>query len=258
MPASHSPRSAPRVLIVLHQEHSTPGRVGRLLEEMGATLDIRRPRFGDPLPASMADHQGAIIFGGPMSANDPDDFVREEIDWIGVPLKEDKPFLGICLGAQMLVKKLGGRVDYHPEGWIEAGYYPILPTGSGLTLADEIGAAWPRLFYQWHREGVECPAGCEILALGEAFPQQAFRVGRRAYGIQFHPEVTYAMMCRWTVRAAARLELPGARPAQEHLEGWRLNDAAVDAWIRAFLGHWLAGESKRPGHEARAHRISRD
>ena len=82
------------MLIVLHQEHSTPGRVGRLIAERGHALDIRRPRFGDPLPLTMQGHAGAVIFGGPMSANDPDDFVKAEIDWIGVCLKEDAPFLG--------------------------------------------------------------------------------------------------------------------------------------------------------------------
>ena len=70
------PEKAP-VLIVLHQEHSTPGRVGRLLAERGHRLDIRRPRYGDPLPPSLSDHAGAAIFGGPMSANDPDDFIRQ-------------------------------------------------------------------------------------------------------------------------------------------------------------------------------------
>ena len=74
-------RRAP-VLIVLHQEHSTPGRVGRLLQERGHVLDIRRPRYGDPLPETLERHAGAVIFGGPMSANDPDDFVKREIDWI--------------------------------------------------------------------------------------------------------------------------------------------------------------------------------
>ena len=78
------------VLIILHQEHSTPGRVGRLLLERGHPLDIRRPRFGDPLPETLAGHAGAVIFGGPMSANDPDDFVKQEIDWIGVPLREQQ------------------------------------------------------------------------------------------------------------------------------------------------------------------------
>ena len=75
------------VLIVLHQETSTPGRVGNALRALGHKLDIRRPRFGDPLPESLDGHAGAVIFGGPMSANDPDDYVRREIDWIAVPLR---------------------------------------------------------------------------------------------------------------------------------------------------------------------------
>ena len=64
------------VLIVLHQETSTPGRVGNALRALGHPLDIRRPRFGDPLPDTLDRHAGAVIFGGPMSANDPDPFVR--------------------------------------------------------------------------------------------------------------------------------------------------------------------------------------
>jgi GMP synthase (glutamine-hydrolysing) len=65
------------VLIVLHQETSTPGRIGNALRALGHRLDIRRPRFGDPLPKTLDGHAGAVIFGGPMSANDPDDFVRQ-------------------------------------------------------------------------------------------------------------------------------------------------------------------------------------
>ncbi|MFY9840880.1 MAG: glutamine amidotransferase, partial [Xanthobacteraceae bacterium] len=98
------------ILIVLHQEHSTPGRVGNALQKLGYPLDVRRPRFGDALPPTMAEHAAAIIFGGPMSANDGEDFIRREIDWIGVPLRENKPFLGICLGAQLCAKHLGGKV----------------------------------------------------------------------------------------------------------------------------------------------------
>ena len=79
------------VLIVLHQEHSTPGRVGNLLKSRGIPLDIRRPRFGEPLPATLAEHAGAVVFGGPQSANDEDEFVRREIDWLAVPLRERKP-----------------------------------------------------------------------------------------------------------------------------------------------------------------------
>src|SRR5271170_7653036 len=124
------------ILIILHGEHSTPGRVGNALRQLGYRLDVRRPRFGDSLPPTMAEHAAAIIFGGPMSANDEDDFVRREIDWIGVPLKEEKPFLGICLGAQMCARQLGGRVFKHPHGQAEIGYYPIRPTAAGRAVVD--------------------------------------------------------------------------------------------------------------------------
>src|ERR1700753_1695474 len=122
------------VLVVLHQESSTPGRVGNALRALGHSLDIRRPRFGDPLPETLDDHAGAVICGGPMSANDPDDFVRREIDWIAVPLREQRPFLGICLGAQMLARQLGARVAPHPQGRAQIGYYPIRPTAAGLAI----------------------------------------------------------------------------------------------------------------------------
>ena len=94
MTSPTSPNTKP-VLLVLHQEQSNPGRVAQLLQQRGIPLDIRRPRFGDPLPKTLRRHAGAVIFGGPMSANDKDDFIRREIDWLAVPLKEKKPFLGI-------------------------------------------------------------------------------------------------------------------------------------------------------------------
>ena len=119
------------ILIILHSEASTPGRIGHMLVAKGFRLDIRRPCLGEDLPESMEHHAGAVIFGGPMSANDRDDWIAREIDWIGVPLKEDKPFLGVCLGAQMLAKHLGGNVGPHAEGLVEIGYYPLLPTEQG-------------------------------------------------------------------------------------------------------------------------------
>lgn len=227
------------ILIVLHQEQSTPGRVGRLLQERGHPLDIRRPRLGDPLPDTLAHHAGAAIFGGPMSANDPDDFVREEIDWIGVALREEKPFLGLCLGAQMLAKHLGAAVWPHPAGRAEIGYYPLVPTPAGHALAQQWGTAWPGHVYHWHREGFDCPSGAETLAVGDDFPTQAIRVGRSAFGLQFHPEVTHAMMCRWTVRASERLALPGAQDRARQIEGRFMHDPQVARWLDAFLDHWL-------------------
>jgi GMP synthase (glutamine-hydrolysing) len=227
------------VLIILHQEHSTPGRVGRVLSERGHGLDIRRPRFGDPLPETMKHHAGAIIFGGPMGANDSDDFIRTETDWIGVCLKEDAPYLGLCLGAQMLANHMGARVYTHPEGRAEVGYYGLQVTDEGREHAQARGFSWPGTVYQWHRDGFDCPSGATCLATGDDFPVQAIHVGARAYGLQFHPEVTPAMMCRWTVRAHERTLMPGAQLRHQHLDGWHQHDPHVRAWLDSFLDSWL-------------------
>lgn len=229
------------VLIVLHQEHSTAGRIGHRLIDRGFRLDVRRPRFGDPLPDTLAEHAGVIVFGGPMSANDSDDYVRREIEWSAVPLAEDKPFFGICLGAQILTRALGAGVGHHPEGLVEVGYYPIRPTPEGAKLLD-----WPDHMYQWHREGFELPAGAIRLAESDAFPNQAFRYGRAAFGVQFHAEVTHQMMCRWTTRGHERLALPGARPRREHFDGRAQYDPKVRAWLESFLDLWT-GLMQRPG-----------
>ena len=222
------------ILIVLHQEHSTPGRVGRALGQLGFPLDVRRPRFGDPLPDTLADHAGAVIFGGPMSANDPDDFIRREIDWIAVPLRENKRFLGICLGAQMCARALGGRVFPHPAGHAEIGYYPIRPTAAGLAVVNP----WPEQVYQWHREGFELPACAELLAEGDLFEVQAFRYGR-SYALQFHPDVTHATMHRWTTVGHERMEMPGAKPRATHFADREVYDYSARAWLGDFLAQWI-------------------
>ena len=226
------------VLIVLHQEQSTPGRVGQHFQARGIAMDVRRPRFGDLLPATLAMHSGAVIFGGPMSANDPDDFIRDEIEWIKVPLAEGKPFLGICLGAQMLARQLGATVAFHPEGKAEVGYYPIRVTPAALQLME----TWPSVVYQWHREGFALPTGAELLAEGDIFKVQAFRYGSAAYGIQFHAEVTHHMMCRWTTRGHERLALPGAKPRNEYFVDRPVYDLAIRTWLGDFLDRWIMPE----------------
>ena len=231
-----------RVLVVLHQENSSPGRIGRLLRERGYSLDIRRPRFGDALPRTMDQHDAAIVFGGPMSCNDDESWIRREIEWIGVPLKAGKPYLGICLGAQMLARHLGHRVAPHPQGRVEVGFYPIRATEHGRqTWRDEL----PAKVYQWHVEGFDVPSGATLLAEGDDFRAQAFRYGRGAYGLQFHPEVTYQMMCRWTTGGHARMALPGACPRERHFLDWYQHDAAVARWLTSFLDRWVTGENRR-------------
>ena len=225
----------PKILIILHQEHSTPGRVGQALLARGYELDIRKPRFGDPLPSTMDDHAAAVVFGGPMSANDNENYIAVETDWISVPLKEEKPFLGICLGAQMLVRHLGGHVRSHPEGKVEIGYYELEATKRGRQLMP-----WPRIVYQWHTESMDVPTGSVELARSETFATQAIQVGPNAFGIQFHTELTLAMLYKWTTRGAPRLELPGAQPRAEHFKGRLVHDPAIRCWLNQFLDLWLS------------------
>ena len=127
---------------------------------MGHPLDIRRPVFGDPLPETLEHHAGAIMFGGPMSANDDEDYIRREIDWLSVPLAENRPFLGICLGAQMLVRHLGGKVEADRDERTEIGWYPIKPTEHGRLLMH-----WPKMVYHFHREGFSLPQGQNGLSM---------------------------------------------------------------------------------------------
>ncbi|MER8963367.1 glutamine amidotransferase [Mesorhizobium sp. M0701] len=228
MPPKPSPR--PKILIVLHQEHSSPGRVGHMLIEEGFDLDIRRPPLGEALPQTLDGHAGAVVFGGPMSANDGDEFVRRETDWLKIPLNENRPLLGICLGAQMLVKHLGGRVEGHGEFLVEIGWYPLKATEAGSRLMH-----WPEMVYQFHREGFSLPKDATLLATAETYPNQAFRYGDNAWGIQFHGELTRAMMQRWVVRGAHRFELPGAQPGRDHLGGRLIWDMHLKRWLGEFL-----------------------
>lgn len=227
-----------RILVVVHSEASIPGRIGTMLRAKGYTLDIRRPCLGCPLPETLEDHDGAVIFGGPMSVNDSDDWIAREIDWIGIALKEEKPFLGVCLGAQMLSKHLGGQVGPHHQGSVEIGYYPIRPAAAG-----EAFGPWPDYVYHWHREGFTLPAGSHLIATGDTFENQAYRFGPSAFGIQFHPEVTLHTMHRWTVLGAHRFSLPGAQQRHEHLAGNLVHDAAAKLWLDRFLDIWLKRHS---------------
>ena len=229
------------ILTVLHQERSTPGRVGQMLVEKGYTLDIRRPALGDPLPETLSDHAGAIIFGGPMSANDPDDFVKREIEWLKVPLKENKPFLGICLGAQMLSKQLGGKVHPDKEGKVEIGWYPLHTTEKGRLLMKH----WPQMVYHFHREGFDLPHGADLLASGDTYPNQAFKYGPNAWGLQFHAELTRAMMHSWVVRGAQRFGMPNAQVGRAHLEGRMLFDTPLRSWLSNFLDLVFEGKQQR-------------
>lgn len=225
--------SSDRVLIVVHQKHSTPGRVGELLEARGYKLDRCCPCLEHPLPDKPRDYAAVVVFGGPMSANDCQSLtgIRHEIDFTKRVLDADVPFLGICLGGQILARALGAAVEPHPEGHVEIGYTRVDPAPGAEHLFEH-----SRFFFQWHREGFEIPRGAALLATGtNAFPNQAFRAGDKAWGLQFHPEITLQMIHRWNLGGGHRLHLPGAQPKRAHVKGFELFNDGIERWTNALF-----------------------
>ena len=229
-----------KIAVVVHQEKSRPGRVGALLEQRGYRLQRFCPNLGCQLPRDLDEYAGVVVFGGPMSANDCGTLagIKGELEWIPRVIDAGVPFLGLCLGAQLLTRVAGGRVAPHPEGRMEIGYARIVPT--------EAGRAWfpgPMKVYQWHREGMELPGCCELLATNDTYPVQGFRCGPNAFGFQFHPEVTLEMKEIWTLHAE-RLKQPGIQQRGVHLSMHALYDPPLDRWIDGFLDRWLATDQR--------------
>ena len=226
-----------RVLGIVHQAHSSPGQVGIALKQLGIGLHLRRPVLGQRVPRDLGHYDGLIVFGGPMSANDPLPGLLAELRLIERWLHTDRPLWGICLGAQLMTRVLGGSVASHPDARVEIGWYPLCPLGAGQSLFRGLGHV-----YQWHREGFTLPRGAHRLAsapVGADFHEQAFSVGRTALGTQFHPEMHPRLMRRWLGRAGHMLDLPGARPEDEHLQGNRRYYAKQARWLRDTLAQWI-------------------
>ena len=226
-----------RILSVVHQENSTTGRVGDVLSARGYELDRRCPSLGDPLPRSLEDHAGVLIFGGPMSANDEHlDGIRAELAWLPTAIGSGRPVVGICLGAQLIARALGARVGPRPDGLVEMGYYEVRPSRAGRPYFDR-----PTMFYQWHSESFDLPQGSVHLAESENCAHQAFRYDDQVFGIEFHPEMTREMVDRWSAspKGAPKLELPGAQPREAHLEGYDRYAAGSDRWLIRFLDRLL-------------------
>ncbi|MEL7142421.1 MAG: glutamine amidotransferase [Cyanobacteria bacterium J06573_11] len=229
--ASQPPR---KIITVIHKETTLPGQVGHQLEKMGYELEIRAPIFGDALPTCFEQYAGALVFGGPMSVNDDEPYLHQEMDWIRQVLAAGLPYLGICLGAQLLAKVLGADVNRHENAVEEIGYYPIFATEEGQSLFSDRMEV-----YQWHNEGFELPEGAVRLASGKDFPNQAFRWGDRTYAIQFHPEMTADMVDFWTTAGADLLGAPNAQSRCQHILGHQKHGGAVNRWLETFLNNWL-------------------
>ena len=157
------------------------------------------------------------------------------------------PYLGVCLGGQMLARVLGATVRPNPEGWHEIGYHPVAATPAGQPDFGDLDHV-----YQWHGEGFELPQCCDLMATGVTghFPNQAYRYGSKVYGIQFHPECTRDIIESWMSGASEKLNERGAQQAEEQIAGACAYDAQIEAWAQRFLATWLDAEAGEAAHPA--------
>lgn len=206
------PMPQPDVLVVQHTGSEGIARLGDWLLDAGARLTTVHPYAGDELPAGLDGHHALVVLGGPQQAY-PDRVTGAwSAPWLPATLGllreavgTRTPTLGICLGGQLLAQAFGGRVAAGQAG-------PEI--GAGL-VAKRDSSAEDALFgplpltpdvVQWHDDAiVELPAGAALLASGARYQHQAYRLGERAWGLQFHIEVDEPMIRHWADADRARL-----------------------------------------------------
>ncbi|WP_197704422.1 type 1 glutamine amidotransferase [Jatrophihabitans sp. GAS493] len=202
---------SPSPVLVVQNDPADPlGPLGDWLTAAGLTLDLRRPYLDDELdqlPATLGGHSGLLVLGGEMGAND--DQVAPWLPQLRALLKaavdDEVPTLGICLGGQLLASATGGEVGPSPEG-PEFGAQLIAKRASSAT--DPLFKALPITpdVIQWHFDAVlELPPGAIQLASSPGCDIQAFRVGRVAWGTQFHIETTPEVVRAWATADAEAL-----------------------------------------------------
>jgi len=191
---------------------------------------------GAPLP-DISAAAGLIFMGGPMSANDDLQYIRQELVLIQKAVALDKPILGVCLGAQLIAKALGARV--YPNRAKEIGWYPVYWTEAGRA---ELGLSEPETVFHWHGETFDLPPGAELLAYSDLCCHQAYRIGQNILGLQFHLEVTPEMIADWLTQDANCGDLREVTiPIDPHASAARL-----EALARQVFGHWCAREWTAP------------
>jgi GMP synthase (glutamine-hydrolysing) len=228
-----APGTAARVLVVMHEADAGLGRLEQYLTAGGTVvLDVRRPYQGDPLPDHLTGFAALVVLGGAMGAADD-----EAAGWLpatrrllAAGVEAGLPTVGICLGAQLLAAATGGQV--RRGAGLEVGLVDVrtLPAAGGDPLLAALGGEFGPEFgvAQWHQDEIsELPPGAVLLATGDRYPHQVFRLGDRAWGIQYHPEVTLADFTDWMRDGHGSVRGSGQDPervldelarAEEHLE----------------------------------------
>jgi len=195
----------PKVLVFQHVPYEPLGSLDPLLK--GAGFRIRYINFGrEPESRPTLDgYEALIVLGGPMNSDQIDSYPNliTEVEIIREAVERDMSVLGICLGAQLLAKALGGEVSRNAVR--EIGWCEVEMTEAGLSDPVLSTFAPKQEVFQWHEDGISLPGGAEHLATSPASAVQAFRCGDHAYGFQFHLEVDASLVERW-------LTVPGNQP----------------------------------------------
>lgn len=186
------------VLVVQHEDLCPLDRLEGWLAEAGADAVHCRPYAGDPVPDRVAE-DGLLVLGGHMGAHDDEvaPWLPAVRDLLAESAQDGTPVLGVCLGAQLLAVACGGRVETSVRG-IEAGVVDVtwLPAADADPLVG--GLPGPLAGPSMHLDAVvELPPGATWLGRTAHSPHQVFRVGRAAWGVQFHPEVSRATFASW-------------------------------------------------------------
>lgn len=200
------------LLVVQHVEREGPGLLAQVATERDLAVRILRPFAGDPLPDALRPDQILAVMGGPMGVADLGDsafpWLMPLVTLLRRALADERPVLGFCLGAQLLAHAAGGgaiplTVGDPPLPHREVGFGAISFTRSPAEepLLQDLPASL--LVLHWHGDRIQLPPSATLLASSLACPEQLFRIGPRAYGLQCHIEVTPAALERWIVEDAA-------------------------------------------------------
>jgi len=184
-----------QVVAFRHGPSEAIGSIAGALERRKIACLAVDPCAGNGAAPDLADAAGLILLGGAMSVNDDLAWLGGEMHAIRDALHRGKPVLGICLGAQLIAKALGARVYRNPVK--EIGWAPVYWTEQAA--GDQLlrGFSQPETLFHWHGETFDLPDGAERLAYSKACVNQAFRVAGNVYGLQFHVEVTPAIIEDW-------------------------------------------------------------
>ena len=232
-----------RVLVIQQVAHEGLGTFEAHFTRAGAELAFVKAYDAKAKWPVVGDFDGLVVMGGPQGAYEQAKYpyLTKEVDLLRAAVKAGKPVLGVCLGSQLLAATLGGTVSKNHTK--EIGWHPVMrePGADGDPLWDAFGQT--ETVFQWHGDTFTLPKGAVQLASAPLCDQQAFRFGRVAYGIQFHLEVTEAMIRAWMIANKAELAAlkgvidPAAIRAQipQHLKRLELLSRRVAAAFCALL-----------------------